>query len=67
MLQQTVYIKITVPSTLKIFCNKIKTKKTTLSEQFQNQIPKSYKEAISIPFTHKYMTTYFFGFVHALQ
>jgi hypothetical protein len=38
-----------------------------MSEHFENQIEKSYKDAKSIPLTHKYMTDYFPGLVQALQ
>jgi hypothetical protein len=37
--------------------NQMKTNNTTLSEQFQSQISKSEKDAISITITHKYMTS----------
>lgn len=42
-------------------CNKIKTKtgNTTLSEQFQNIIQKSWKETQWIPLTQIYMSTHF--------
>ena len=48
-------------------------KSTTLSEQFQNAIEKEYKEAKSIPLTHKYMiwlgtgTSVRSGRVHILE
>ena len=44
-----------------------KNKNTTQSEQFQNKISKSQKEAKSIPLTHKYMIAHFAGLVQALN
>jgi len=44
-----------------------KTKNITPSEQFQNQIEISQKEAKSIPLIHKYMTAHFPSLIQTLQ
>jgi hypothetical protein len=45
----------------------MKNKKISQSEQFQNKISKSLKEAKSISQRHKYIIAYFPGSVLALQ
>jgi hypothetical protein len=40
---------------------------TTMLEQFQNPTSELYKEAKSIPLTHKYTTAHFPGLVQALH
>ena len=45
----------------------VRWKNTTLSEQLQNSIEKSYKETKLIPLTHKYITADFPSLVQALQ
>jgi hypothetical protein len=46
-----------------LVCNKNEKQKSTTSEQFQNHIEISQKEAKSIALTHKYMTASFAGLV----
>ena len=45
----------------------IQIENTTMSEQFHNQISKSWKEPKSISLTHKCITAHFPGLVQALQ
>jgi hypothetical protein len=44
-----------------------KKKNSTPLEQFHNPLVKSYKEAKSIPLTHKFITAHFLGLLQALQ
>ena len=48
-------------STRCIISHKMENKNATLSKQFHNLIAKSQLEAISVPLTHKYMTSQFLG------
>ena len=44
-----------------------KKKKKTLSEQFQNQTQRSYKESKSLPLRHKHVPAHFPDLVQAIQ
>ena len=44
-----------------------KKEKKTLSEQFQNQTQRSYKESKSLPLRHKHVPAHFPDLVQAIQ